>query len=124
MSDVRLLPEGSSMSAPFTFTDAQEDNLRTALGVLRSQSGDWFAVANALGVSANSLQKLLDRCARMVPAMAFRIAAQLDQPVDEVVNGVPFGRCPTCNAALRRPLHIGNEPEPPTLRTPRPEGER
>ena len=113
------------MSAPFAFTPAQADAMRAELVAMHGRTGDWFAVANALGISANTLQKFMKRQDNGAPALAFRIAMVTGKPVDEVIHGAPHGRCPTCGAALRAPLtaDAGQDIDPPTLRTPRPGGE-
>ena len=92
------------MSTPFAFSPEQTDNMRAALRALHERRGDWQAVSSAVGVSVTTLQRFLRKVEHGSPTMAFRIALANHQPVDEVVNGAPHGRCPTCQAALRRPL--------------------
>lgn len=106
------------MSPPFTFTPAQADSMRAELRAEHEKRADWFAVANALGISANSLNRFLfTRTETGSPALAFRVAMLRGKPVDEVINGAPHGHCPTCGAALREPLPETDR-DPPTERAP------
>lgn len=77
----------------------QEQNVRLALRHLHWKCGQWAPLAKALRCTTGTLEKVASGRA-VTPTMAFRVAAMLGTPIDDVLTGRAVSHaCPNCGYA-------------------------
>ena len=79
-------------------TDKEQRHVRTALRFLRFKVGGWQPLADALGLKADTISKVL-RSARDVTArLAYSVARLTDVSIDDLLAGALLSprTCPHC----------------------------
>jgi transcriptional regulator with XRE-family HTH domain len=79
-------------------TGSEQRHVRTAIRFMRYKVGGWQAVAEALGMKADTISKVL-RGARDVTAnLAYSVARLTDVSIDELLSGALLSpqTCPHC----------------------------
>lgn len=80
-------------------TEPELARLRAALRSLKQLHGSWQALADATGVSANSLEHISCRSQRASYAMALRIAKVANVSLEALLSPLAsIEICPTCGA--------------------------
>jgi hypothetical protein len=81
-------------------THEEQQNVRRALGFLRSKLGSGTKLAKALNVHPTMLEKMIPLTGRSKPqaGLALRAARLAGVPVEDLLSGAwpPDGQCPYC----------------------------
>lgn len=82
-------------------TEREQRNVRTALRHLRVQMGGWAAVAKAVGIARETIEKAANaRGMGISLAVAFRTSRILGCTLDSLISGQALpGVCPHCGRA-------------------------
>jgi transcriptional regulator with XRE-family HTH domain len=78
-------------------TLTEQKHVRTAMRYLRRRAGTWAAVAQAIGLSPQGLEKTVSGRRAVTASVALRVARLANAPFDELLSGhfLP-GACPRC----------------------------
>jgi transcriptional regulator with XRE-family HTH domain len=82
-------------------TDKEQRHVRTALRFLRFKVGGWQPLADALGVKADSIGKVLRGARDVTAKLAYSVARLTDVSIDELLAGALLSprTCPHCGRA-------------------------
>ena len=79
-------------------TAKEQRHVRTALRFLHYRVGGWQPLADALGIKADSIGKVLRGARSVTPALAYSVARLTDVPIDDLLAGALLSprTCPHC----------------------------
>jgi hypothetical protein len=79
-------------------TDKEQRHVRTAIRFLRHRVGGWQPLADALGVKADSLGKVLRGARDVTARLAYGVARLTDASIDDLLAGALLSprTCPHC----------------------------
>lgn len=79
-------------------TDKEQRHVRTALRFLRFKVGGWQPLADALGVKADSISKILRGARDVTAKLAYSVARLTDVSIDDLLAGALLSprTCPHC----------------------------
>ena len=79
-------------------TDKEQRHVRTALRFLRYRVGGWQPLADALGMKADSIGKVLRGGRDVTAKLAYCVAPLTDVPIDDLLSGALLSSrtCPHC----------------------------
>ena len=79
-------------------TDGKQRHVRTAIRFLRLRVGGWQPLANALGVKADTLGKVLRGGRDVTVRLAYAVARLTDASIDDLLAGrlLSSRTCPHC----------------------------
>ncbi len=82
-------------------TDKEQRHVRTALRFLRFKVGGWQPLADALGVKADSIGKVLRGGRDVTAKLAYSVARLTDVSIDDLLSGALLSprTCPHCGRA-------------------------
>jgi hypothetical protein len=86
-------------------TPQEQSHVRAALRFLRTRSGTWATLAQAMRLGESTLANVAGSHKAATPTMAFRVARLAKVGVDDVLTGrfpAP-GTCPHCGHRAERP---------------------
>jgi transcriptional regulator with XRE-family HTH domain len=98
-------------------TDKEQRHVRTALRFLRYRVGGWQPLADALGVKADTIGKVLRGGRSVTATLAYSVARLTDVSIDDLLAGALLSprTCPHCG---RPPDDFADEETVVTDRAP------
>ena len=89
-------------------TDREQRHVRTAIRFLRYRVGGWQPLADALGLKADSISKVLRGGRDVTAKLAYSVARLTDVSIDDLLAGALLSprTCPHCG---RPPDDFGDE---------------